>query len=152
MHAICYSTFWAAIRAGGVALVVLAIGAFLLPEELGDLGRAADDVAQKFDADLAGYGLAIVGMVGLVAGWVGKKNSERHIWIECKDRREPIKRKDVQKLVMTGRDVAELADHDWNPNELWLVSTVRFDQDAAAVAVAERVRCFLVVGDEFIEQ
>lgn len=83
------------------------------------------------------------------------------IWIECKDRKESIKRADIFKFLESARDVkrtvalvfvkplTDKTGEDWD--YLIMVSTAKFDVDAIGFAKQSKVACYYYDGRTFQE-
>ncbi len=79
--------------------------------------------------------------------------SDSDLWIECKDRKASIKRRDISHLVSKARDVYEAAENERQEfyfDKLMVVSTSRFDSDAIALANQEGVACVLYNGKTYM--
>lgn len=77
------------------------------------------------------------------------------LWVECKDRRSSIKRKDVSDLVNKARDVCEASKvgrMKFYFDRLAVVSTSEFDSDALAYANQTGVLCIHFDGKKFIRK
>jgi len=75
------------------------------------------------------------------------------IWIECKDRKTSIKRKDISDLVSKAKDVYQATirgKQDFYFDTLMIVSTSRYDFDAIALANQEGVACVLYDGKSYL--
>lgn len=72
--------------------------------------------------------------------------SERHIWVECKSGKKPVKRNSVHTLAGQVTDVLGL-NHaftsDWVPDECWMFAASGFDFDALNIARKHAIRCFV---------
>ena len=77
------------------------------------------------------------------------------LWIECKDRKSTIKRKDISDLVHKAKDVYHAAQENkqdfWFDN-LMLASTSRFDSDAIKTANQFGVTCIYYDGKKYTQQ
>ncbi len=77
---------------------------------------------------------------------------DNDIWIECKDRKASIKRKDISDLISKARDVYESANaglHDFWFDTLMFVSTSSYDFDAIVLADQEGVACVFYDGKRY---
>ena len=76
----------------------------------------------------------------------------KDLWIECKDRRESIKRRDISDLINKAKDVYQAANvgrEDSYFDQLMFVSTSSYDSDALALADQEGVACIIYDGTRF---
>ena len=80
-------------------------------------------------------------------GW-----STTNVWIECKDRKASIKRRDVFDLVSKAKDVYQAVKKGKQAlyfDKLMIVTTSRYDSDAIALANQEGVACYLYGGGKY---
>ena len=83
----------------------------------------------------------------------GFLRSRKDLWIECKDRRESIKRRDIADLINKAKDVyqaVEAGREEFYCDELLFVSTSSFDSDALALADYQGVACLFYDGKRFL--
>jgi hypothetical protein len=107
------------------------------------------------------YGGSIVVLVA--STWISlllfaESKLERHVWVECKDRVENVKRDDIVKLKEARKEVMDYfvavkagRGRGWRPDELWFVTSADYDQDALRHARDQGVRCFRKTGGSFAE-
>jgi len=143
LHGIQYSLAFRALTFVGIAVFVLALAALAFPDDLGEVKNTADTLVAKFDRGLVQYSLLIVGAVAWIVAYVGKWATATHVWVECKNRRGRVKRDDINKLHIAVEDAKEFEEAKWRPDEVWLVSTTEFDQDALNFADEHGIRCYV---------
>ncbi len=156
VHGIVESRGWRLVSGGSIALFLLGVGAIVIPEHLGDVGSTVQEAGRQVESALgpetAGWGIAILSVIAWVAALLGKKKARRHVWVECKERSKgSIKRTDINKLADAVADVCAFTGAKWRPDEMWLVSSTRFDIDALNFARERGVRCFEATEDETSE-
>jgi hypothetical protein len=112
-------------------LVFLAVACFLF---------VGTGVAYWLGVEEVGRPVGLLVPFGFSIGLLAASLSTKHVWVECKNLQQPIKRDLIIKLQYQFRDVRKFGL--W---ECWLVSTSRFDEDAIAHARAHKVTCYQVV-------
>ena len=101
---------------------------------------------------LAGSALFILAFAGFIMGFIGKNNSIKHTWVECKNLKSNVKRTHVQKLVAAVDDhndyVKDQKDtkSEWETDEMILVSAKDFDIDAKNFAKKHIIQCYVWKG------
>lgn len=145
IHATDYSQIGLRVYQLGLVVVGVATLAFFMPMEFQWMRDFAAGFAVSGSADAANSGLLVLGALAAWAGWMGKRKSTKHVWVECKNRKSTIKRTDINKLVGAAEDVRALrANAKWVPDELWFASKQSaYDQDALNFAREKGVRCFV---------
>jgi len=151
IHGIIRQPIWQVIHWVGVAALVGAMAALISPGSITSVEDAGKAIEAGLGPKFTGYGLALLGAIGIVVGSMGKTRHTRHVWVECKDRKTSIKRTDINKLASSVEDVRGKENPDWAPDDVWFASTSRYDQDALAFAGEHGIRCFLLEGDRFVE-
>lgn len=79
----------------------------------------------------------------------------KDIWIECEDRRESIKRRDISELINKARDVYQASKagrEDFYFDQLMFISTSNYDSDALQLAEQEGIACIVYDGRRFCLQ
>ncbi|MGC4068909.1 MAG: hypothetical protein QM784_30550 [Polyangiaceae bacterium] len=149
IHGVCHSVAWKIVRYVSIAVLVVGGAAILLPEYFGDTTSSVQGAGKELESavssatgySIEGFGLVIIGIVTIITSAVGAKRSARHVWVECKDRKTPIKRTDIIKVVEAVEDVRANDQSAWIPNEIWFAATSSFDVDATNFAQEKGVRC-----------
>jgi hypothetical protein len=149
IHGIHYDRKADMIRKLGIATVALSIITLILPREFGWFNEFAIQIVGSIVPGLAGSSLLIVGIVGFIFGYRAKQRTTSHAWVECKDTKSNVKRKDIHKLSKSVEDVRNLSDAKWYPHKVIVVSASDFDHDALAVAEDEGIECFKKTEDGF---
>ncbi|UCD14051.1 MAG: hypothetical protein JSW60_01145 [Thermoplasmatales archaeon] len=84
----------------------------------------------------------------------GYWKNDRHIWIECKNRKSSIKRTDMHQFKEKAEDIKDAYESDIEDfcfDELVYVSTSKFDGDALGYARKHDIQCFQYSDRKFIE-
>jgi hypothetical protein len=144
LHGVKYSLVFTALYVVGIVVFLLAALAFVFPDDMDEVKRATDAVVASVNASWVEYSLAITAVVSWIVAYVGQVSTQTHVWVECKNQRGAVKREDVNKLHTSVEDVRALRGAKWKPDEVWLASTTKLDQDALNIAAHHGIRCFLV--------
>lgn len=82
-------------------------------------------------SDLATYAI-LFSLFGFVIGMYGKNNLEKHAWVECKDTKKRVNRKQINNLKNSVEDVRNVSKSDskWYPDEMIFASKNGFNPDA----------------------
>jgi len=148
VHAEFYSQGWDTFARLSWALALIGVAA-LAYGVVDDDARAAiieADAALGGFSPMPGAAAALVGAVLVALSWIGRARVERHVWIECKDRKRPVKRDAVIKLAEQVDEIRRAA-HGWQPHEVWIASSSGFDQDAEAFAEKHGIICKTIPRD-----
>jgi len=146
LHGIRQSALWGMLQWLSVLVALAGIAGIIFP----DYVPAGAD--QGLGPRAAGMGVAIVGWVAFLLGSSAKKRRAKHIWVECREKGQPIRRADLIALAESSRDVQRREDTEqWKPDELWFVTGSGYDVEAANVAPDLKVRCFDYAEGKFVE-
>lgn len=86
--------------------------------------------------------LWILGISSLALGYVGKKKTGHHIWVECKNLNGKANRDHVMKLVYSVNLLKSYKQADWQPKRVLLVSASDFERDALRLAKEHQIYCY----------
>lgn len=161
VHGMIYSPMWDILSYAGIAIGLLSLACLVqawFPEEaarlatanvwLTRLATAIETRATLIHPSVAPYAVAFLGVGCTWLATIAKGQVQQHIWVECKDRKSTIKRRDITQLDVSVTNVRDQdSNADWRPDEVWFASTSDFDQDAIAFARKLRIRCLHVKQD-----
>lgn len=138
---------WQRILLAALATVAVAVFiSFSSAPEARQAATAINQTAASFSPGLAGSGVFLLGTVAAIVALIGLQRSTRRVWVECKDLKVRVKREHVNKLQGSVSDVRKLRSDGlgskWKPTSVMLVSRSGFDQDAIAVARANKIECY----------
>ncbi|MBM9502848.1 hypothetical protein JWG44_21580 [Leptospira sp. 201903071] len=149
IHGAIYHRKYELIRKFGIAGIILSIVAFL--DIIPGFKKLAESNFQKHIPEIAGSTLITCGLIALGIWYFGKEREVENHWIECKDLKGKVKRKDVMKLSSSVDDVMENKTALWKPDKVIIVSSNGFDQDALAIAESKDIICYEKAGKGFKE-
>lgn len=149
IHGIIYHRKYELIKKFGIAGIILSIVAFL--DIIPGFKNLAENSIQKRIPEIAGSTLVTLGLIALGIWYFGKEREIENHWIECKDLKTKVKRKDVMKLSVSSEDVKENKTALWKPDKVIIVSSKGFDQDALAMAESKDIICYEKSGRGFKE-
>ena len=89
----------------------------------------------------------LLAIVAFLCGVTGDRNSQKRVWVECKNRRASIKRADIAKLLSSVEDVkARVGSKRAGAiDEVWYATTAGYDFDAVNLAREKCVDLYLAV-------
>lgn len=151
IHGVRYPFVWDAFRFLGLYGLFLGFVGLIFPQDFEPMFSSLASVVAVIDPSLAPYTILIFMGLAFAIGLIGKRRSTVNAWVECKDRKTRVKRADVQKLVMSVKDVRDLKQSDWFPDRIVMVSTAGFDVDALSVARDHGVVCYAPSSDGYAE-
>ncbi|WP_246836757.1 hypothetical protein [Leptospira kmetyi] len=149
IRGIIYHRKYELIKKFGIAGIILSVVAFM--DIVPGFKKLAENNFQKHLPEIAGSTLITCGLIALGIWYFGKEREVENHWIECKDLKGKVKRKDVMKLSASVDDVAENKTASWKPDRVIIVSSNGFDQDALAIAESKDIVCYEKSGRSFKE-
>lgn len=145
LHGVGHSRNAFAARFGGMLLLVVSAGAFMIG---GRPAAAREGGEQPVLAQAVGTGLGVLGVSGFVAGRVIERRTRYHVWLQCEAR--AITGADVGALVDAAGEQRGRADAAWKPDQLWIVGA-ELEPGVGALAREQGVRCFIARGTNVVE-
>ncbi len=143
LHGIKHPRNWAILQRLGAILMALAFLAFLIPGVSQLLSQVGEGVAGSLAPELAGSGLLALGGGSWLLAIAGRRRWPRHVWVECINRKVPVKQAEVLKLVNAVQDATAFQGRAWTPHEIWFASGHSgFEPQALELAREHNVRCF----------
>ncbi|MDI3287337.1 hypothetical protein [Polyangium sp. 15x6] len=149
VHGERFSRLWYALHIIGGLLFILAVAAYLLPDELALVTGAVEGTVSTIWPRAAGSGILMLSIAAFVLAILGKKRATTHAWVECKNRKTSVKRADIEKLSGAVQDVRHNARAPWKPDEVIIVSAGGFDDDALSLADTYGFVCYQRSGKWF---
>jgi hypothetical protein len=101
---------------------------------------------------LAGFGGLLGAAILVLVGRIGSRRRETHVWVECSERKRPVKALELMRLKQAFDDACAARQPLWTPHEAWVFASGGFDADAVTYARARAIRCFEITDGGVVER